>query len=202
MEAGSIPLDLTVLAPVNIWNMFCHDKAFEGMHFDRTFVNWLKGLQQQFKNATDCKAEDQKAYQIHRKNFPRNTHDSLRCPNWFGPKAGQLLWTDLETGCYPITKPENLYYSREEYKISSLEVFQGHIYQSIKTSKFKHTLKAKDEDKKKASAAKEEKKKQKAAKQNAKERGIILDEAMVYLHSFLAILVLKCCITQSSLGWG
>lgn len=182
LEEGRIPLDSKQMTPVEVWNKYCdeHD-AFEGMEYDRTFTTRLYALRNQVKKASDRRVLDQQAYDIHRKNFPRKTHDSRGRPNWFGSIAEELLRADLDEGLYPFMKPEDIYHSRAEYMEYSLEVFRGHIHQSIKTGKFRHTLKTKDQEKKAQSAAKREKMKQKAAKKAAKkeERGVIWEKALV-----------------------
>jgi hypothetical protein len=171
LEKGRIPLDAKDMGPMDVWNKYCddHDDKFEGMNYDKKFTTRLNDLRKQVKREIKRTDRDQEAYDIHRKNFPQQAHDTLGRPNWFGSRAEELLKIDLDAGLFGELKPGELYESRQEYMEFSLDVFRGHIHQSIKTGKFLRTLEKRDEEKKAASAKAREKKKNKAAKKAAKQ---------------------------------
>jgi hypothetical protein len=54
----------------------------------------------------------------------------------------------MKAKLYPHMKPEILHTSRPEFMQFDLAVFRGHIHQTIKTTKYLHTMKKKDEEKK------------------------------------------------------
>jgi hypothetical protein len=157
---GSIPLESKKMGPLAVWNKYCDMDIFEGMEYNDTFTRRLNDLRHQARHEMNRCEQDQKAFNIHRKNFEFSTQDAHGNPVWHGSDAEKLLEQDLNDGLYPTfyKKPRELYISRSQYMEFTLDVFRGHIHQSIKTKKFIHTLKIRDEAKKTAKQAKQEKK--------------------------------------------
>jgi hypothetical protein len=56
---------------------------------------------------------------------------------WHGSCAEKLLPIDIDNNLHLTLKPRALYNTRQEYKEFSLDVFCGHIYQEVRTRKFK-----------------------------------------------------------------
>jgi hypothetical protein len=169
----NIPVDVDEMGPKEVWQTYCNreDTAhlFEGMVFGAAFKRRLASLRATMGASLNRAAMDQMAFDTHRRNFPYQTFDDAGKRNWYGSAAEELLEEDLADGLYPTMKPAQLYALRPEYQEFSLDVFRGHIHQSIGTAKYYHTLKFRDEAKKAAKQKAEDDKKKKAAKKAAKE---------------------------------
>jgi hypothetical protein len=172
MVAGNIPL--ATKGEMNykaVWNKYCDDwpDLFKGMECDDLFNGRVRSLRQQTSRDFKRRDADQLAYDIHRQNFPASDFDRLGQPKWEGSDAKKLLVADIKAKLYPHMKPEILHTSRPEYMQFDLAVFRGHIHQTIKTTKYLHTMKKKDEEKKAKKQEAAEKKKKRAAKKAEKE---------------------------------
>jgi hypothetical protein len=170
---GILPIDSSEGSrPVDVWNKYCDVRPdlFEGMLCNELFKSRLSGLRSQTKRDLNRAEQDLEAFDIHRQNFPFRPLDSLGRPNWFGSAAEKLLEQDIAAGLDTMMKPKELRATRAEYMEFTLEVFRGHIHQAIGAAKYKHTLKLRDEEKKKARALAREKKIAKAAKKAAAEQ--------------------------------
>jgi hypothetical protein len=165
LVAGIIPFDTKGregMTPQAVWDKYCDVRPdlFEGMKYP-LFVGRLRSLRQQTKRDFNRRDQDQEAFDIHQKNFPRRPFDSLGRPNWFGSGAKELLEADIEAGLYPQMKPADLRMTRPEYMMFELDAFRHHIHQTIKTEKYIHTRKVRDaEEKVNRAIAREKKKRQ------------------------------------------
>ena len=170
LVAGLIPLETRGgMGPKAVWNKYCDVRPdlFEGMDY-RLFASRLRGLRSQLKRDFNRKDEDQEAFDIHRQNFPSHPFDSLGRPMWIGSGAEELLMADIEAGLYPEMDPADLWMTRPEYMLFDLHVFRKHIHQHIKTRKYVHTCKVRDEEEKAKRAIEREKKNARAKKKAAK----------------------------------
>ena len=59
-------------------------------------------------------------------------------PIWHGSRAKTLLALDMNNEKHTKLKPMELYKARPEYSQFSLDVFRGHIYQELRTRKFRN----------------------------------------------------------------
>jgi hypothetical protein len=173
LVAGIIPFDTRGregMTPQAVWDKYCDVRPdlFEGMKYP-LFVGRLRSLRQQTKRDFNRRDQDQEAFDIHQKNFPRRPFDSLGRPNWFGSGAKELLEADIEAGLYPQMKPADLRMTRPEYMMFELDAFRHHIHQTIKTEKYIHTRKVRDAEEKASRAIAREKKKKAAAKKAEKD---------------------------------
>jgi hypothetical protein len=166
LEDKSIPLSGKEMGTVAVWNKYCdeHPDLFEGMRCDKLFAGRLSSLRGQIKADLRRADRDQERFDIHRLNFPYCQWKDSGEPNWRDHPAKQLLEDDIDFGLYlPTMKPKDLYATREEYQEFSLKVFRGHIHQHIKTKKYLHTLRVRDEEKAEERRIAREKKKEAAA---------------------------------------
>jgi hypothetical protein len=159
--SGEIPIDGKKLGPVHVWNKYCDMDIFEGMVYNKLFVRRLYDLRRQLKRERKRADADQRAFDVHRKNHPRPALNSRGQPQWHGSEAERLLKEDLDNGVFDDQTPHWLHQLRPEYQEFELDVFRGHIHQTIKTTKFLHTLKEQDKEK---AAQKAEERAKKAAK--------------------------------------
>jgi hypothetical protein len=65
----------------------------------------------------------------------------MNVPIWVRSKASMFLKDDIKNGIHFIMKPIEMYNSRDEYKEFPLPCFRGHIYQEIRTEKFRNQCK-------------------------------------------------------------
>lgn len=167
----NIPLDVNTMGPKEVWDTYSiqQPNLFDGMVFDKAFKRRLASLRKQVSANLDRAALDQLAFDIHRYNFPYQPFDAQGYRNWHGSQAEELLEEDLAEGLYPGMKPSELYATRAEYQEFSLDVFRGHIHQSIQTAKYYHTLKTREAEAKAAKQRERENKKKKGEKKAAKE---------------------------------
>lgn len=107
--------------------------------FDK-FPRRFKALRSQVKAGINRAADDQKAFDMFVKNHPKSTKAAGDYPEWEGSEAQALLKEDMLEGKHTTMQPEELYESREEYKLFPLKVFRDHIYQEIRTTKYLHQL--------------------------------------------------------------
>jgi hypothetical protein len=169
----NIPLDANDMGPTEVWETYYdrEDAAhlFDGMVFGKEFKRRLATLRTQVRASLDRAAEDQLAFDVHRRNFPYQPFDAQGHRNWHGSRAEELLEEDLAEGLYPDMKPSELYATRAEYQEFTLDVFRGHIHQCIQTAKYYHTLKTRAEEAKAEKQREREKKKKSGEKKAAKE---------------------------------
>jgi hypothetical protein len=144
----NIPLDPNDMPAQEVWDKYFNQEdttmLFDGMVFDKGFKTRLSSLRKQITTSLNRAAEDQLAYDIHRRNFPYEPFDAQGNRNWYGSAAEELLEEDLAQGLYPDMKPSELYATRAEYQEFSLTVFRSHIHQCFNTAKYIHTLKTID----------------------------------------------------------
>ena len=63
---------------------------------------------------------------------PRSATTTAGLPRWDGSEAQGLLKMDVDDGKHDSMQPKDLYESRVEYEVFSLEVFRKHIYQETR----------------------------------------------------------------------
>ena len=191
LQQNDFPADYKLMAPFDVWNKYCDDDVFEGMEYDAAFRRRLLALRKQFQQDNNRANDDFEAFQIAKRNNPAPEINSKGEPQWNGSDAQRLLEIDIDNKKHKELKPEELWGSRDEYQEFFLSTFGDHIYQSVQTRKYLHTLKLRDKEKEtkrkkkaakklkaqkvalereKVKAAKEEEKKRKAAKKEEEKR--------------------------------
>jgi septal ring factor EnvC (AmiA/AmiB activator) len=177
----NIPLDPNDMSAREVWDKYFNQEdttmVFDGMVFDQGFKTRLSNLRKQISASLSRAADDQLAYDIHRRNFPYEPFDAQGNRNWYGSAAEELLEEDLAQGLYPAMTPMELYATRAEYQEFSLTVFRGHIHQIIDTAKFIHTLKTIDAELQAKKQREREKRKAKIEKKAATQQAKAAKEA-------------------------
>jgi len=100
------------------------------------FPRRLRDLRKQLNVGKTKANKDAEALAHDRQLFPKKTHSTLNLPNWDQSDAQRLLKEDIDNNKHKVMKPKELYESRNEYQVFSLDVFRGHIHQEVKTRKF------------------------------------------------------------------
>ena len=76
-------------------------------------------------------------YEHDRNIHPPPTHNARGEPEWNYHEAADLLEIDVDDGKHKDRTPQQLYYSRRQYRDFSLETFRGHLHQELQTRKWR-----------------------------------------------------------------
>jgi len=94
-------------------------------------------------NELDKRAdEDRKAFDIYKKKHDVAEFTPHGYIQWQGSDAQELIWDDIHAGKLDSMTPQQLWQSREEYRLEfPLSVFRKKIEQEQRTAKYLHTVK-------------------------------------------------------------
>ena len=109
-------------------------KSMEMSVFKRRFKSLLTIVSLKRHRAAEDAADLANDRQIH----PRPILNQRGEPQWIASESKALLEDDVANGNAKSMSPKELYLSRPEYQMEyGLEVFRKHIYQELKTVKFR-----------------------------------------------------------------
>lgn len=149
LRDGTIPLNRKLMTPPVAYQLSELYKAFDYVYFR----NKLCQARNKCKERGDWAKEDDTDLTHDYKIYPTQSYNAQGKPRWEGSDAEYFLKRDLKKYLKNKSKgmkPRDLYKKRPEYhKVFGLKTFRNHIYQEIKTRKFKNYVKAKKEAKKK-----------------------------------------------------
>lgn len=136
LRVGFIPMDNTLISLREIAAMY---PEFGGCDTDlKKFSSRLRNARIYVRNNVQRALSDKLMieHDIELLRLTRLTSNSSR-KIWHGSAAEMLLLADVDNEMHTKLRPQMLYNSRPEYKEFSLDIFRGHIYQEIRTRKFK-----------------------------------------------------------------
>ena len=145
LEDGMLPLDRELCSPEDAWKVYEEARLpeFEGVCFQQ-FKERLADHRRAVKRSQGALRKQLDALEHDKVLHPRNeTHDRRGAPIFSRSPAHDLLRTDIKDGLYPLYKPKELWETRPEYKLFSLDVFRGRIYQEIHRNKYINWLEMK-----------------------------------------------------------
>lgn len=132
VHTGPIGWDLS---PNKAWEM--RPEYNDNMTLD-LFKSRLIGMRKIVKEGLERAAADEAALKHDRLICPRPLLNARGEPHWEGSDAQTLLEIDVEAGVHQtFISPEDFYRSRMQYQSFPLTVFRGHIYQEVKTQKWR-----------------------------------------------------------------
>ncbi len=124
-----------------VWTDHCKDdEALKRMQFDAAFVRCLKTVRDDYLKKVQRCQKDLEAFNIAKKNHPTPELNVRGEPQWHKSAAQKHLKETMEAGQHKGVEPKNLWQSRPEYQVYSLQTFRDHIYQEGRLIKFKHYL--------------------------------------------------------------
>lgn len=127
--------------------------AFEDVKFEQ-FRDRLKDHRKQVKAHLRTAMEDEKIMLEDRKLYPKAPFNGNGTPKWPMHQAKFLLQQDMDEKKHLEMKPRILRETRDEYKMFTLDVFRGHIYQQKRANRFILYLNDNREQKKKIHSCK------------------------------------------------
>ena len=113
-------------------------KEYEATDF-ALFKSRLNGMRKMVKEAKERAAQDEADLKKDREIHPRPALNARGEVQWIESESKYYLEIDIENGLHKTLEPKDLYLTRECYKreCPDLAVFRGHIYQQIKTNKWR-----------------------------------------------------------------
>ena len=113
------------------------------------FKERLSRMRQKIHDLNTRADDDWKAYQMYVSNHEPAHFSSKGYIQWQGSTAQELLWEDIAAGKHNFMAPKELWLSREAYREEfPLHAFRSKLQQEIRTAKYLHTLKVREENKK------------------------------------------------------
>lgn len=128
---GAIGFDVS---PKDAWEM---RPEYKKMDLD-LFRSRLEGMRTIVREGVERANKDIAALKHDRQLFPRPQLNARGEPQWVGSDASFLLELDIESGVNKnFASPADFHASRLQYQLFPLAVFRGHVYQEIKTQKWR-----------------------------------------------------------------
>ena len=136
LKNGKLPLDEKKVSAKQAWTVYQKLPEFQGVCYEQ-FKDRLSDHRRAVQKKTTQYEREELAFQHDCIIHPRDeTHDRRGNLIFSRHPASALLREDLNNGAYPRMTPSELWNSRPEYKLFSLHVFKGRIYQEIRYKKF------------------------------------------------------------------
>jgi hypothetical protein len=123
-----------------VWTDHCKDdEAFKRMKYDDAFVRRLKSVRDDCLKKVERCQRDQEAFDAAKKNHPRPEFNVRGEPQWDGSATQTYLKATVEAGQHNgMLEPKNLWQSKSECQVCSLNTFRDHICQEKRLLKFKN----------------------------------------------------------------
>jgi hypothetical protein len=136
---GTIPLENE--------EMDAHDVYLSRVEFTdfpfESFRSNLRTLRKKIAEKRLLALEENEALDHDRHLFPKSVYNQLGQPRWEGSDAERLLKLDIDQGYHLIQTPRELWGSRAEYQVFTSKVFRKHIYQEVRSRKFRSYISSK-----------------------------------------------------------
>ena len=114
-----------------------------GMECSSNFASRLYVLRKIVSRYRYQASENKKTLVVSIRNHPPPTHNSRGEPQWNVSKTKRILDNNIEAGEHLKINTKELHETRDEYKLFKPTTFQFHIENSIRTTKYNHTLRVK-----------------------------------------------------------
>ena len=147
--SNEIPTSYKEMGPKAVWDKYCGEKVFQGFNYDAAFKRRLLALRKFVAEGKSRALLDRHAFDMARRNHQAPELTSRGEPQWNGSDAQRLLKEDIASNKHIGSKPEALWWSRDEYQQFYLTTFRSHLQQEERTKKYLHTLEYRDEERKK-----------------------------------------------------
>jgi hypothetical protein len=124
-----------------VWRDHCKDNsAFKRMQCDTAFVRRLKTVRDDYLKKVKRCQKDLEAFNIAKKNHPTPETNRRGEPQWNGSVAQQLLKELVKGEKHLEVEPHDIWISKGEYQVYSLQTFRDHIYQEQRLLKFQYYI--------------------------------------------------------------
>lgn len=148
---GNIPVDENEMSAEEVWDVYkeTHEFQMTGMAFNHHFKRRLSDMREQVRRHKSRAEDDQVALDALLRNHPPSDRDHRGRPHWNGSQAQSFLDQDLRDGVdETFENAREFWHSRSAYEEFDYVQFYKHIEQHIKTKKYLHTLRFKENAKK------------------------------------------------------
>ena len=136
LKDGTIPME--GMPPKEVYEKFCKDQPAFKEFGDELFGSRLRSLREKVSDKKSKATRDALALEADRLVHPRPTHDGYGMLFWPDSEAKELLATDIDNGKLLYLSKEALWSTRKEYYENfPQDLFIKHVFQELKSRKFK-----------------------------------------------------------------
>jgi hypothetical protein len=144
LRDGTIPIekyDVNEAEIMAIEDIFALSDQFL-LYDPNKFEERLQSLRDHVRYLDDRAENDRKAFEVYKKLHKAASHTPHGYIQWQGSGAQELIWDDIHDGKLESMTPQELWESREEYRLEfPLNVFRQKVEQERRTAKYLHTVK-------------------------------------------------------------